>query len=180
MRELSFHHHDQQFHPDSGEGIGIVVHPPKHQTQRQQPNLDRKEMSYHHRQSPSRLLTYCTHGIRRRIRANETCTRGKLAHPFETPISPHHCAHSHTHTHTHPQQLRKGGVRCYLGHQAESSAMGLSSSPSLGRDVRRARHAPRASLTAPVPGCRRLVAEEGETAERRRRGADASFFIFSL
>lgn len=43
-------------------------------------------------------------------------------------------------------------------------------------DVRRARHAPRASLTAPVPGCRRLVAEEGETAERGGRGALTHLF----
>lgn len=41
--------------------------------------------------------------------------------------------------------------------------------------MRRARHAPRASLTAPVPGCRRLVAEEGDGRERPTRGADASF-----
>lgn len=85
-----------QFHSGSGEGIGIVVH-----KTHKSATLDPKETSSHHGQSSSRLLTHAVHRIRRRIRANETCTRGKLAHPFETPISPHHRAHSHTHTHAH-------------------------------------------------------------------------------
>lgn len=60
-----------------------------------------------------------------------------------------------------------------------SSAMGVLVSHPWEGDVRRARHAARASLTsphltAPVPGCAAdLLRRRGETAETRR-GADAS------
>lgn len=107
-----------------------------------------RNASHHDRKSPPRLD--CVDGIRRRMRhAPATNLRTRRTHPLTNRI------------HSHTQQLRKGGVRYYLG--ASSGVVGNGLHPWEG-DVHRAHL--HQLLTAPGSGLRRRRAWR-DTAERR-------------